>query len=205
MMLLLVPVLFATMAMCFTFDLEARQWRCFTEELPSNLEVSMTFSAAPGYAQFIDVKITDPMNEVIWSEEGVDKSSWKTTTRHGGDYAFCFYSRMVPGVRPTEGMKRTLSFNLKTGSDTHNYDQLATVEHMKPLEVSLRIMEDTIRGIHAEYTYYKDREREMRDTNEHINARVMWLTVLVIGLVVAFAFWQTRHLKTYFRRKRVID
>ena len=200
-----VVVLLLGVARGFHFDLDAKSWRCFTEELPTNLDVSMSYTALPGYAQFIDVKITDPQNDIIWSEEGADKGSWKITTRHGGDYAFCFYSRMVPGVRATEGMKRTINFDLRTGGETQDYDQMATAEHMKPMEVNLRIMEDTIRTIHTEYQYYKEREREMRDTNEHVNARVFWATLIVMILITLFAVWQVRHLKGYFRRKRVID
>lgn len=192
-------------ANAFTFDLEAKKHRCFTEELPTGIEVTASFAAAPGYAQYVDVKITDPMNKVIFEEIGNDRGKFKGTIAVGGDYAVCFYSRMVQGVSYNQGMKRTISFDLKTGSETHDYAALATKEHLKPMEVNLRVMEDVVRTIHTEYGYYKEREMTMRDTNEHMNARAMWATIITMAIIVGFSLWQMRHLKSYFKRKRMID
>lgn len=192
-------------ASAFTFELEAKKYRCFAEELPTGVEVVMSYAAAPGYAQFVDVKITDPLNKVIWEDVGNDKGTFKQAIAVGGDYAFCFYSRLVPGVRAAEGMHRLIHFNLKTGAETQNYREIASREHLKPMEVNLRMMEDVVRSIHGEYIYYKEREMAMRDTNEHMNARAMWATLVTMALIVGFAVWQVRHLKHYFRRKRMID
>ena len=204
--LLLSCSLLAAHATAFSFDLHAKKQRCFTEELPTGVEMALNFAAAPGYAQFVDVKVTDPMNKVMWqSDSGSDRGKFTTTITHGGDYAICFYSRMVPGTTHTEGMKRTIAFDLKTGTDTHDYAKVASEEHLKPMEVNLRVMEDIVRSVHGEYVYYKERETEMRDTNEHMNTRVTWATIITMMIIVFFALWQVRHLKHYFRRKRMID
>mmetsp|Transcript_72559 Transcript_72559/g.84286 ORF Transcript_72559/g.84286 Transcript_72559/m.84286 type:complete len:215 (+) Transcript_72559:22-666(+) len=189
----------------FAFDLQVKKSRCFTEEIPTGVEVKIQFAALPGYAQYVDVKLTDPHNKIIWEESGVDKSAFSDTVQVGGDYALCFYSRVVPGAKVTEGSKRTINLEFLLGTETHDYRSLATREHLKPLELNLRVMEDTVRSLHSEYTYYKEREEEMRNTNEHMNAKVMWMTVGVMVLIVIFSLWQIRHLKHYFRKKRMID
>lgn len=195
----------ASLADAFAFDLPAKSYRCFTEELPTGVELKIQFAALPGYAQFIDVKLSDPHSKVLWEESAADKATFAETIVLGGDYALCFYSRMVPGTKFQEGMKRVINLEVLTGTETHDYQSLATKEHLKPLEVNLRIMEDTVRSLHQEYTYYKEREEAMRDTNEHLNAKVMWVTIVLMSLIVVFSLWQVRHLKSYFRKKRMID
>lgn len=205
LLLVLVALAAPQLACAFSFELEARKMRCFTEELPTGFEVNVAFIAAPGYAQLIDFKITDPKDVLIHDSQAQDKGSYKFITTQGGDHAFCFYSRLVSGVKYQDGMKRTIAFELKTGSETVDYKSIAKAEHLKPMEVALRMVEDQIRTIHSEYTYFKLREIEMRDTNEYMNTRVMFATILTMVFISLFALWQVRHLKSFFRKKKMID
>lgn len=197
-------VTLATTADAFVFDLDARSFRCFTEEVPSYEKVQVKYSILPGYAQFIDVKVTDPHNRVVFEETATDKGEYEFSSI-GGDYAVCFYSRMVPGIKAIEGMQRAIHFKFAVGRDIVNYQQLATKEHLKPMEMYLRVVADGVRQMHNEYLYFKEREIQLRDTNEHLNARVQWFTVFTLVVFAAFAYWQVSHLKGYFRRKRMID
>ena len=65
-------------------------------------------------------------------------------------------------------------------------------------------MEDTISSIHKEMLYMREREESMRDTNESTNARVMWFSVLSIGMLLSLGVWQIVHLKSFFRAKKLI-
>jgi hypothetical protein len=203
--LLLASVGLLTQCNGFAFDLPAKKHRCFTEELPTGVELKVQYLAAPGYAQFIDVKLTNPENKVVWEELGTDRGSYAETVAVGGDYALCFYSRLVPGARYQEGMKRVVNVEFQTGTETKDYASLATRDHLKPMEVDLRVMEDVVRSLNTEYEYYKTMEAQMRDTNEHMNAKIMWCTIAVMSLILSFSIWQVRHLKHYFRKKRMID
>ena len=203
--LLLVIALLAVASHALTFDLPARKYRCFTEEIPSGVEVKIQYAAKEGYAQFIDVKLTNPSNAIIWQESSMDRATYSEVITDGGDYALCFYSRMVPGAKYSDGLKRSITLEFLVGTATQDYEELASKEHLKPLEVNLKVMQDSVRSLHQEYSYYKDREIAMRDTNEHMNAKVMWMTFGMMALIVLFTWWQVRHVKLYFRRKRMID
>jgi len=189
----------------FDFDLAARNYKCFTEELPHDYQISGSYSAQPGYSQFIDFRITLPDGQFQHSDTGRDKGEFHFVTQTAGEYAFCFYNRMVTGVKYTAGMKRKISFDLRMGADANDYISIAKKEHLKPLEIELRIMEDTVKAVHSEYIYFKEREATMRDTNEHLNARSAWITVGSMAFVCFFAWWQSSHMKGYFRSKRLID
>jgi hypothetical protein len=198
-------VLSTSTVSALTFELEARKFKCFTEEFPAGFHVAFNYAVGEGYAQYVDVKVTDPENNVILDDEGKDKSSNGFVAEKGGDYAFCFYSRLVTGVKYAPGMKRKINFEVKSGADSNDYATIAKKEHLRPVELALRIMEDTVRAIYSEYNYYKERENRMRETSEHMNARAAWLSVLSIVLAAGYAVWQVRHLKFFFKRKRLID
>lgn len=200
-----ITLLSSSLVDAFAFDLPAKKYRCFTEEVPSNTWMSLTYRAAAGYAQVLDVKVTDPKGNVLYDEVATSKGRFESYSGTGGDFAICFYSRMSSGVRATEGMKRTVLLEWKAGNDDIDYTALASREHLKPMELHLRLMLDTVRSLHGQYEYFKQREIEMRNTNEYVNSRVMWFTLLVIVSLVVFALWQVSHLKKFFKRKKLID
>lgn len=200
-----VLALAAQPADAFTFDLPAKKYRCFTEEVPSNVWMQLRYAIGSGYAQVVDIKVTDPKGVVVHEEVGVNKGQFESYSGVGGDFAVCFYSRMSSGVRATEGMKRTVRLEWRTGQDDVDYSALASSEHLKPMELHLRMMLDSVRSMHNMYEFFKLREVDMRNSNEYINSRVLICLVLVLVVLAGFAYWQVAHLKRFFRKKKLID
>eukprot|EP01064_Diplonema_japonicum_P026659 TRINITY_DN3816_c0_g7_i1.p1 TRINITY_DN3816_c0_g7~~TRINITY_DN3816_c0_g7_i1.p1 ORF type:complete len:206 (+),score=33.08 TRINITY_DN3816_c0_g7_i1:41-658(+) len=188
----------------FTFTLPARDYKCFHEELPHDYEFSGKWSATSGYTQFIDVRITNPQGTVIHELKGKDGGDYALTTTSAGDHTICFYNRMIQGSVYSPTLSRDITFDLFEGAKSHDYEQIAKVEHLKPIEVNLRMMEDTVRAIHAEYQYFKEREHDMRDTSESTNSRAMWITITSMTSFFLFGLWQVSHMKKYFREKKLI-
>lgn len=60
---------------------------------------------------------------------------------------------------------REIELNVKTGVEAMDYDKLAQVEKLKPLEKELRHLEDLSENIVNEFAYMRSREEQMRDTN----------------------------------------
>eukprot|EP00906_Rhabdomonas_costata_P027858 RCo039559 len=187
------------------FDIEVNSFKCFSEELPENYGASGHFEALPGYHQFIDVRVTDPNGKALYESKAVDRGVIDLHTESAGDYQFCFYNRIGSGVRHTQGMKRRVKFDLSFGQEAIDYTRVARKEHLKPVEINLRIMEDTVKQIHSEYHYFKAREAEMRASNESNNSRAMWITVANVAIFVLFASWQVLHLKKFFISKKLIN
>jgi hypothetical protein len=44
-------------ASCFQFDLEARDFKCFRDELVTNFDVYGEYEVQPGYSQIIDFRV----------------------------------------------------------------------------------------------------------------------------------------------------
>ncbi|KAG8345416.1 putative COP-coated vesicle membrane protein gp25L precursor [Trypanosoma vivax] len=203
--LVAVALIWITKTEGFTFDLPANSKRCFTEEVPSETELRISYAALPGYAQFIDAYVVDPKGKVIMTAMAQDHGNVFEHVTSGGEYTVCLTSRLAQGVVLTNGMNRSVTVDIRIGEERHDYVNLATKEKLRPIEVELRVLEDTVRFIHTEYLYYKEKEAEMRDRNESVTLKVVIFTVLLVVVFVAFSLWELMHLKKYFRKKRLID
>ena len=71
----------------------------------------------------------------------------------------------IAGVSPDATRTRTVTVDIKTGYEAVDYQEVARVEQLKPLELELRKCESMVDGIVSELEYMISRETALRDTN----------------------------------------
>jgi len=76
---------------------------------------------------------------------------------------------------------------------------------LKPLEIELRRLEDLSDSIVNDFQYMKQREEEMRSTNESTNSRVLYFSVFSMLCLVGLATWQVLYLRKFFKSKKLIE
>ena len=79
------------------------------------------------------------------------------------------------------------------GVDAKDYDAIALKEHLTPLELELRKLEDAVTAINKHMTYMKQRESAMRDTNglflsSFIMTDLIYLFALELIVIFAILF-----------------
>lgn len=186
----------------FVFELASGTERCFIQEIASDTDLRLVYNADPAYGDFIDVIMTNPDGVPEFQRMAKDSDAYVGRTQLGGEYTFCITSRQ--GAKSTK-QKRSVLLVIQMGADTKDYASLVTKDKMRPMEVQMRVMEDTVQEVHKEFLYLRAREAEMRSTNEHMTSMVMWMSILLIALFGIFWYLQLRHLKRYFKKKRMID
>ena len=75
------------------------------------------------------------------------------------------------------GQPHTVYLNVKHGVEAKNYEGLGDANKLKPLEVELKRLEDLSLSIVQDFAYMRQREEEMRDTNESTNSRVLYFSI----------------------------
>ena len=100
-------------------------------------------------------------------------------------------------------MPRQVELEFSAGVDAADYTDLARKEHLKPLELQLRKMEDRVETIHREMMAQREREEAHRNTNESTNSRVQWFSVLTIAIVLATAGFQMRYLYRFLDQSKI--
>lgn len=186
--------------------------RCLKEEMRKGVVVTGDYDVTnvPGHPHLanvrIDLQITDSKGHVALSRESVDKGRFAVTPDEDDIYDFCVLSHALTHIQPgAEGSIREVNLVMKHGVEAKNYEQLAAVSQLKPLELELTKLEDLSSSIVQDFEYMKQREQEMRDTNESTNSRVFYLSIFSMLCLASLALWQILYLKKFFKSKKLID
>lgn len=153
--------------------------------------------ANDGQKSRVDVRILGPSESVEHAGVDVGAGKFGFSASESGSHRVCFTNR---GVAP-----RSIELEFSAGVDAADYTDLARKEHLKPLELQLRKMEDRVENIHREMLLQREREEKHRNTNESTNSRVQWFSVLTIGVVLATAGLQVRYLHRFLDRSKVFS
>ena len=94
---------------------------------------------------------------------------------------------------------------MKHGVEAKNYDGLGDAAKLKPLEGELKRLEDLSESIVQDFAHMRQREEEMRDTNESTNSRVLYFSIFSMCCLLALATWQVLYLRKYFKSKKLIE
>ncbi|XP_007431870.1 transmembrane emp24 domain-containing protein 10-like, partial [Python bivittatus] len=157
--------------------------------------------AAPGIRT--DLKVTDSAGHLLYSREEAKKGKFAFTTEDYEIYEVCFQSHGQPGNFRLPDQLVTL--NVKHGVEAMNYESVAKAEKLKPLEIDLRRLEDLSESIVKDFAFMKQREEEMRDTNESTSARVFYFSIFSMLCLVSLAAWQVFYLRRFFKAKKLIE
>jgi len=192
--LLLGILLHTHTASAIQFYLRDNEERCLSEDVQRG-DLMMGDYSSDGT---ITVTITDNTGVSVFQRTHTGgEGKFAYTAGIAGDYKCCFRN-MVPG-------QRHVSFTLRTGLDTKDYSAAAKKDSLKPLEVELRRLEDTVTAIHNDLMYMLEREDIMRKTNDSTASRVLWFSFFSMFVLVSLAFSQILYLKRYFQSKKLID
>ncbi|CAF1500010.1 unnamed protein product [Rotaria sordida] len=71
--------------------------------------------------------------------------------------------------------------------------------------IILSRLEDLSAAIVSDFAYMKQREEEMRDTNESTNNKVLYFSIFSMHCLMSLAIWQVLYLRRYFKAKKLID
>ncbi len=97
-LLVFIAACFPLLLHSFQFDIDARTYKCFREELPTNFDVYGEYSAYTAHGQIIDLRITDPSGRVVVDRKDIAIGDFNFIAKDGGEYSFCFFNRVSPGL-----------------------------------------------------------------------------------------------------------
>jgi len=181
------------------FNLVPNSQRCLKEEMRKGVLVSGEYELSDGAAR-ADLQITDSKGHVAFKRENIDKGRFAVTSDEDDIFDFCVVAHPSQVPQPRE-----VHLEMKHGVEAKNYEEIAHVSKLKPMEMELAKLEDLSSSIVADFEYMKAREQEMRDTNESTNTRVLYLSVFSMCCLLGLATWQVLYLRRFFKAKKLID
>jgi hypothetical protein len=185
-----------------SFYLDPNSKKCLKNEMHKDMLVTGEYivNSLPG--QEVNLQITDPKKNFLVKYDKIDAGKFAFTTDDYDVYEICFLSRVPPNMR---GQPHTVYLNVKHGVEAKNYEGLGDANKLKPLEVELKRLEDLSLSIVQDFAYMRQREEEMRDTNESTNSRVLYFSIFSMCCLLGLATWQVLYLRKYFKSKKLIE
>lgn len=201
---LLSVVLLASETQSLRMFLAPNTKKCLKEEIHKNIVVTGDYELSDAPGQTASVHVTDTRGHTLYKREQFAENTGKLafTADEYDIFEICISSHLPPGQR---GPNREVFLNIKHGVEAKNYEDIAKAEKLKPLEVELRRLEDLSESIVQDFAYMRQREEEMRNTNESTNSRVLYLSVFSMLCLLGLATWQVLYLRRYFKAKKLID
>lgn len=195
--------LFCKSAFSISFHLPVNSRKCLREEIHKDVLVTGEYEVSEQPSIKTHLKITDSAGHILYAKEDASKGKFAFTTEDYDMFEVCFESRypMGTGRFPDQ----LVILNMKHGVEAKNYEEIAKVEKLKPLEVELRRLEDLSESIVNDFAYMKKREEEMRDTNESTNTRVLYFSIFSMCCLIGLATWQVFYLRRFFKAKKLIE
>lgn len=184
------------------FDLQPNGRKCLREEVQKDALVTGDYEISEVPGQRTDLKVTDSKGHTLVNNEDKNKGKFAFTTDDYEVFEICFISKVAPNIR---GVKHEVELVVKMGLEAKNYETLGEAARLKPLEVELKRLEDLSEAIVQDFAYMRQREEEMRDTNESTNSRVLYFSVLSMCCLVGLATWQVLYLRRFFKAKKLIE
>ncbi|EGG17311.1 emp24/gp25L/p24 family protein [Cavenderia fasciculata] len=150
----------------------------------------------------LTVLVTDPEKREVLSKTMGSTGRFAFQTAMGGEYKICVSTNPSKWFGPQ--VKTRLHLDIQVGANANDYEEIAKVEHLNNLEISVKRLNDRVTQIRKEQSYQKGREVVFRNTSESTNSRVMWWSVLQLIILVLTGMWQMRHLKSFFKAKKLV-
>lgn len=184
------------------FNLEANGRKCLKEEIHKGVLVTGEYEISEVPGQQVDLMVIDTKGQHFVNRENTDKGKFAFTTDDYDVFEICFISRVPANMR---GSRHEVFLQTKHGVEAKNYEGIGDAAKLKPLEVELKRLEDLSESIVQDFAYMRQREEEMRDTNESTNSRVLYFSIFSMCCLLGLATWQVLYLRKYFKSKKLIE
>ncbi|RWR78370.1 transmembrane emp24 domain-containing protein p24delta9 [Cinnamomum micranthum f. kanehirae] len=196
-----------TTGRCLRFELPSGHTKCIAEEIKLNsMSVGKYSVVDPNEGNHplpdthkLTVRVTSPYGSGVHYADHVDSGNFAFTSTEAGDYMSCFWA---PEHNPSTTI--TVEFEWKTGVAAKDWSNVAKKGQIDAMELELKKLEDTVKSIHDEMFYLREREEEMQELNRTTNSRMAWLSFLSLFICLSVAGLQLWHLKTFFERKKLL-
>jgi len=184
------------------FHLPSNGKKCLKEEIHEGVLVTGEYDSSDALGHKLELLVTDTKGHTLVRREDTPKGKFAFTTDSYDVFEICFISHVPLGQ---VNIDQEITLNMKHGVEAKNYDVIAESAKLKPLEVELRRLEDLSDSIVKDFAYMRQREEEMRDTNESTNSRVLYFSVFSMLCLLGLATWQVLYLRRFFKAKKLIE
>lgn len=136
------------------FNVPSRGEKCLKDEAKKDALITGQYDITALANTNMDIKVTDGKGHTLFQKEAASSGKFAFTLDTRDFINICFTSSYKEGISSAErselkGAHSKVELTLKRGIEAKNYDEVAKAESLKPLEISMRRLEDLSLEIYA--------------------------------------------------------
>jgi len=198
-------VALAPLSRALWFDLE--EATCVTARLHAK-DITFDYEVKrAGEGNNIKLEIRDVTHRDLLKTENPlkESNSIKLHVPEYDHYEFCFKSTDHMG-RPSYSVGTSISIKMKEDDTTIDTEHATKdfAKGLKPIDDMVsRVLRETM-DLSIGYEHMRKQEADHRSTSENTHDRLLYLSLLSIFALLGVGVYQVIHLKTFFRKKKMI-
>jgi len=188
-------------------DIEPNHERCVGQELDEEDTATFTFNVIELHKDISEhqavVKIMDPDETSLYQKTltiGGPEEEYVASMQKRGQHYLCF--ELLQGESPVRAIfsidYKNRDYDLPDPSKKVEKDNIPTLENQ------LKMAESSLHLISNEIDFARRQEVELRDSGEITNARIQWLSILSILVLLTVSLWQILYLRSFFASKKLL-
>jgi hypothetical protein len=162
------------------------------EEKLSNLEES--------YKKIFGKKLEEnDLQSMIWNEHNgkMNRINFAFVALSDSLHYFCINNQK-------KNLETYFDFNLLTGIEANDYNQLIRVKHVQPFEAKLIALNDFIKKMKRDEEKLWVKEASKSGLEQSFNFNLIWTSLLTMLMIVVISTIQYYNLKKVFKEKKLI-
>jgi len=179
-----------------TVQVEPRTSECFNTQAEAGQLVQVNFFVTRGGLLDIDLRITGPNKEVLYSGLQFEGSQYSFTASVPGLYEICWNNEM------SRWTAKVVQFDVTVGDEPDDEADFITHSSLNPMEDSIARLEHMLDNIQRDQFYLRVREQRHRDTAESTNGRVLYYSIFESFILISISLGQVYYLRKVFETKR---
>ena len=177
----------------FAFKILPNNKYCVGEYLTENtVALFSIISQTPKYTS----QIYDPKNKILYTKTGENELKLSLTATENGNYHICIINN--------EKKEIGIEFEFLSGIQAQDYTDIAKESNLKPVEASVKKVEDTINLLIKDLTSVTKEEDRTLAVNDSINSNIISFSLITLGAMIVIGAVETLYLKRYLHKRKII-
>ena len=191
--LIITFLLYEINSLKFSFTIPGKENYCVGEYLTEN---TVALFSILSKTLHYTCQIHDPKNKLIYSKQGENELKLSLTATESGNYQLCILNN--------EKKEIEIEFEFLSGIQAQDYTDIAKESNLKPVEASVKKVEDTINLLIKDLTSVTKEEDSTLAENDNINSNIISFSVITLGAMILIGAVETLYLKRYLHKRKII-
>lgn len=211
-LLVLQLVLDAAFSNSLTFELPYGQRKCFSEDLPPDIEVRGTVHVASGQGEMtLDLFVSDMRGVVYFHKSNVDSVKFSFRTGHFPSHTreafrFCVVNQVsANAAHPSARVVRRVTLEVETVKDRHDTStsRLAKQDQVDKVYSSFLGVQNDVDDLIEKMDELRVKEQKLNDINESTSATIFRISLVACLFTILTGVLNFLSLKSFFKRKKL--